>query len=184
MIDQMLNEALAVKASADCVVSEEEIRDAAKRMGAQISQDLADKNPLVITVMNGGLYPAGLLLPHITAPMQLDYLHATRYRGETEGGELVWARTPTYDLTGRHVLIIDDILDEGYTLEAILRCCLTQEPESVSTAVLANKLHDRGPRPDVTYCGVDVPDRYVFGCGMDYKGYWRNLPAIYAVAEG
>jgi len=133
--------------------------------------------------MNGGLVPTALLMPGMRFPWKLDYLHATRYREATTGTELVWQRTPEQSLRGRHVLVVDDILDEGHTLAAILQYCEAQGPASLRTAVLTRKRHQRGVRPPLDYVGLEVPDRYVFGCGMDYKGYWRNLPAIYAIPE-
>lgn len=181
MNSEILDEAKAVMANADCIHDQAAVDAALDMMAEQIVADLADKNPVVISVMNGGLIPAGLLLPKLKFPLKLDYLHATRYREQTTGKELVWQRSPGEPLNGRHVLIVDDILDEGHTLAAIIEYCQAQEPASLRTAVLAQKEHDRGVRPPLEYVGLKVPDRYVFGCGMDYKGYWRNLPGIYAV---
>lgn len=183
MNTQLLEEAQQVLQSADCIHDADAISGALDRMASEITRDLGDKAPLVIAVMNGGLLPAAMLLQRLDFPLRQDYLHACRYCGETTGSDLVWQSTPGESLEGRHVLIIDDILDEGYTLEAIIRYCAAQNPASLRTAVLAQKDHDRGVRPPLDYVGVHVPDRYVFGCGMDYKTYWRNLDAIYAVAE-
>jgi hypoxanthine phosphoribosyltransferase len=134
--------------------------------------------------MNGGLLPTGLLLQRLPFPMKVDYLHATRYREKTVGSlELMWQRMPSESLSNRHVLIVDDILDEGHTLAEIIKYCQAQGPASLRSAVLAQKDHDRGVRPPLDYVGLRVPDRYVFGCGMDYKGYWRNLMGIYAVTD-
>lgn len=179
----LLEEAKQVKQQADCIHDAAAVDQALDRMAAQITRDLGDKTPLLISVMNGGLIPGGLLLSRLDFPLKTDYLHATRYREETVGSDLMWQHAPSESLTGRHVLIIDDILDEGHTLEAIIRYCRKQQPASLSSAVLAQKEHDRGVRPPLEYVGLTVPDRYVFGCGMDYKGYWRNLKGIYAVAE-
>jgi len=181
MNSAILDEAKAVMANADCIHDQAAVDTALDMMAEQIVSDLADKNPIVISVMNGGMVPAGLLLPKLTFPLKVDYLHATRYREQTTGTELVWQRSPGEPLNGRNVLIVDDILDEGHTLAAIIEYCQAQQPASLSTAVLAQKEHDRGVRPPLEYVGLKVPDRYVFGCGMDYKGYWRNLPGIYAV---
>lgn len=178
---ELLPEVERVLEQADCIHDEHSVNAALDRMAEQITRDLGDHNPLVICVMNGGLVPAGLLLPKLDFPLKLDYLHATRYREDTSGKDLVWQHTPNHSLVDRHVLIVDDILDEGHTLEAIINYCHAQQPASLSTAVLAQKEHDRGVRPPLEYVGLSVPDRYVFGCGMDYKGYWRNLPGIYAV---
>lgn len=116
-------------------------------------------------------------------PLRVDYLHATRYRGETSGADLQWRVEPVINLAGHDVLIIDDILDEGYTLDAIIDFCRLRQAASVSAAVLVRKQHQRGVKPSVSYIGLDVPDRYVFGAGMDYKGYWRNAEGIFAVPE-
>lgn len=183
MNPQLLAEVEQVKREADCLHDAAAVNQALDQMARQITADLGDKVPLVISVMNGGLLPAGLLLPRLEFALKVDYLHATRYREKTEGAELMWQRTPSESLRGRHVLIVDDILDEGHTLAAIIDYCQAQEPASLSSAVLVQKQHDRGVRPPLEYIGLNVPDRYVFGCGMDYKGFWRNLNGIYAVAE-
>ena len=172
-----------VMAEADCLFTEAQVEAAIEQVGAAICAELAERNPVVFCVMNGGLIFAGKLLTKLNFPLELSYLHATRYRSETTGGELFWKAKPEISFIDREVLIIDDILDEGYTLEAIIRYCHQQSPASVRAAVLVRKDHDGGVRPPVDYIGLTVPDRYVFGYGMDYKGYWRNAPGIYAVAE-
>ncbi|WP_223669231.1 hypoxanthine-guanine phosphoribosyltransferase [Kangiella shandongensis] len=138
----------------------------------------------VFCIMNGGLYFSGQLLKHLTFPLKVDYLHATRYGDKTRGSTLNWFKTPTEkDTKGQHVLLLDDIFDEGLTLEAIDTECRHLGALSVNSAVLTDKQHKRKPvsgfKPD--FIGLDVEDRYIFGCGMDYKGLWRNLPAIYAL---
>ncbi len=168
---------------AELIHDEQTVARAVREMAGCIGADLAGADPLVLCVMNGGLAPTAMLMPHLRFPWKLDYLHATRYREATRGTELVWQRTPAQSLAGRHLLVIDDILDEGHTLDAILRYCEAQEPASLRAAVLTQKEHGRGVRPPIDYIGLSVPDRYVFGCGMDYRGYWRNLPAIYALPE-
>ena len=116
--------------------------------------------------------------------LEFDYLHATRYRGATSGGELVWKHRPATPLQGRRVLLVDDILDEGHTLAAMRDWCLEQGAADVRIAALAVKMHDRCvPGLCADYVGVEVPDRYVFGYGMDYHEQGRNLPAIYALKD-
>jgi hypoxanthine phosphoribosyltransferase len=166
---------------ADCLFSRDEVEAAIVRMAAEISDKLANSNPLVLSVMSGAMIPAGLLLSHLDFPLHIDYLHATRYRGETSGGELDWRVTPRYALQGRAVLIIDDILDEGLTLQAIVESCKAQGASEVYSAVLVKKHHDRNIGIEADFVGVEVEDRYVFGFGMDYKEYWRNAPGIFAV---
>lgn len=136
----------------------------------------------VLTVMNGGFYPAAELLQRLDNPMFVDYLHATRYRGDTRGGELVWKVAPPADLLGRDVLIVDDILDEGHTLAAIVEAVRAAGARSVGVAVLLRKMHARCVDPALAdFVGLEVPDRYVFGCGMDVEGFWRQLPEIRAL---
>lgn len=166
---------------ADCLFDRAAVETAIAEMARQISADLAEKNPLVLAVMSGALIPAGILLPQLDFPLHIDYIHATRYRGETSGGELDWRVTPRYSLEGRVVLIIDDILDEGLTLQAIIESCRTQGAAEVRSAVLVKKLHQRNVGIEADYVGLEVEDRYVFGYGMDYKEYLRNAPGIFAV---
>lgn len=154
------------------------------RMAEGISADLGDSNPVILCVMLGGLVPTAEIMRRLSFPFELDYLHATRYRGGTAGGELVWKVSPEIPLLDRHILVIDDILDEGTTLESILRALDAQGPASVRTAILLEKAHDRrDPELGVNYLGGRVPDRYMFGAGMDYRGYFRQLPGVYAVKD-
>lgn len=169
---------------ADCLVSEETVSKALGRMARQIQDDYAGSLPVLVGVMVGGIMPLAWLAQRLEMPVQLDYLHATRYRSGTRGGELHWLARPRQNLKDRDVIIVDDILDEGITLEAVRQSLLLEEPRSIRIAVLVNKLHDRkvaGIAAD--YVGVEVPDRYVFGCGMDYQEFFRQLPAIYALGE-
>ena len=176
-------EAESVMHQADCVHDRATVERALDRMAAEIERDMAGDDVVVLCVMNGGLVAAGMLLPRLSFLLRVDYLHASRYREQTSGDELHWKVNPTQPLADRHLLIIDDILDEGYTLDAIIRFCQRAGPASLRAAVLVQKQHRRGIRPRVDYVGLHVPDRYVFGYGMDYKGYWRNAPGIYAVGE-
>ena len=168
--------------TADCLISHEQVERALDRMADQITTDLGDKLPVFYCVMNGGLITTGHLLTRLGFPLEVDYLHATRYRGGIRGGELFWRVSPEIPMAGRHVVIVDDILDEGATLSAILDYCRGAGAASISTAVLVDKRHDRKAVPGLKadYCSLEVVDRYVFGFGMDYKGYWRNAPGIFA----
>lgn len=156
------------------------------RMAGEIRADYADGDvPLYVTVMHGGLPFAAQLafaLGERGLDLQFDYLHATRYRGQTTGSGLAWLHRPATAMRGRRVLLADDILDEGHTLLAVKHWCEDQGAADVRVAVLAQKVHDRcvdGICAD--YVGVEVPDAYVFGYGMDYQEQGRNLPAIYAL---
>lgn len=136
----------------------------------------------VLAVMTGALFTCAELLRRIRQPLTLDYLHATRYRDTTRGGDIIWKVAPPGDLLGRHVLIVDDILDEGHTLRAIRDAIAAQSPASLRIAVLADKQHDRRAQGiHADFIGFQLPDRYVFGCGMDAHGFWRQLPEIRAL---
>ncbi|WP_330926835.1 hypoxanthine-guanine phosphoribosyltransferase [Candidatus Sororendozoicomonas aggregata] len=168
---------------ADCLYTGEQIEDAIKKMGRQITAELADSNPLIYCVMNGGLVLTGKLLTEMPFPLEASYVHATRYRHQLTGDELDWKVRPAQDMTGRTVLILDDILDEGHTLDAIADFCKGQGASRVLTAVLINKIHNRKARPDMKadFSGLDIGDRYIFGYGLDYQGYWRNANGIFAL---
>lgn len=177
-------DALAVLREAQLLHDAATVEAAVQRMAADITTLLSERRPIVLCVMIGGLIPAGWLLSQLDFPLEVDYCHATRYRGATSGGDLKWLVHPAINQTGRDVLIIDDILDEGHTLAQIIDACRAQGANAVYTATLLNKRHDRrlqGLQAD--FIGLEVGDRYVFGAGMDYKGWFRNLPEIYAVAE-
>lgn len=170
-------------ARADCVHPRAVLDATILRMAAEISRDYAaGDRPLFLTLMHGGMIFAAHLAVAIGIDVEFDYLHATRYRGATSGGALRWIKPPQVALKDRRVLLVDDILDEGKTLLAVRDYCQAAHAAEVRVAVLCEKLHDRrvaGITAD--YVGVAVPDRYVFGFGMDYHEQGRNLPAIYAL---
>lgn len=166
---------------AELLIGEAEVRVAIGDMANHIARDLGDSNPLVMCVMGGGVVFTGQLLPQLNFPLAFDYVQATRYRDRTEGSYLVWKVMPGENVRGRTVLLLDDILDEGVTLDSIKQACLQQGAKRVVIAVLVEKELNRPKPVSADYVGLRVPDRYVFGCGMDIYGWWRNLPAIYAL---
>ena len=174
-------EASRILESADLICSEQQVRDALKRMAAQITAQLAGENPLVLPVMGGAVVFTGHLLPLLRFPLEFDYLHVTRYNGTTRGDAVQWKVGPRPDIRGRTLLVLDDILDEGNTLAAIRDRLLAEGAGKFYSAVFADKKIGRAKPIQADFVGVDVPDRYVFGFGMDVYEYWRNLPAIYAL---
>jgi hypoxanthine phosphoribosyltransferase len=176
-------DAMRVLEEAECLYTKEQVDSAIDRMAAAINTDFTGLNPVVLCVMNGGVVLAGHLLTRLSSVLEFDYMHATRYRGETSGGELVWKHHHEIALDGRDVLVLDDILDYGDTLKAIRDACMSEGARSFRSAVLVRKLHETHCGIDADYVGLDVPDRYVFGYGMDYKEFLRNAPGIYAVRE-
>lgn len=162
----------------------EAIHAALDRMAGEITAAMADRLPVVLCVLTGGIIPTGHLLTRLAFPLESDYLHATRYRGETSGKEVQWVSEPGISLRGRTVLVVDDILDEGNTLADVIRFCQEQGAEKIYSAVLIQKRHDRrAPTVQADFIGLEVEDRYVFGFGMDYKGYLRNLNGIFALGN-
>jgi hypoxanthine phosphoribosyltransferase len=175
-------QAREVLRKADCLFPAVEVEAALDRMAADITRSLADANPLLVCIMTGGVVPFGKLLPRLTFPMQIDYVHATRYGRQLVGGQLQWLVGPHENPKGRTVLLVDDILDEGTTLAGIEERYRAEGARAVYKAVLVVKNRPRAHDVAVEFAGLPVPDRYVFGYGMDYKGYLRNANGIYAEA--
>jgi len=176
----MLKEIEHIQASADLLYSERQVEAALDRMAQAINAALAGTSPLFLCVMNGGMVTAGKLLTRLNIPLTIDAVNASRYQNQTLGGTIEWLLKPQTPLKNRTVLIVDDILDEGITLEAICQFCKDQGAAAVYTAVLVDKIldHDKPIRAD--FVGLQVENRYLFGYGMDYKGYLRNAAGIYA----
>ena len=170
-------------AEADLIHSEAVVQTALDAVAKLIRERLADKNPLVLCVMSGGVIFCGQLLPKLDFPIDFDYLHATRYGPETQGGKISWRMAPWISVKDRTVLVVDDILDEGITLAAVKESLTRLGAAEVLLAVFADKLNCKTKPISADFCGLTVPDRFVFGYGMDVDGAWRNLPAIYAMKE-
>ncbi len=173
----------SVLAQAECLYSTAEVNEALDKMAIEITQQLKNKNPLILCVMTGALICAGHLLTRLHFPLQIDYIHVTRYRGTTRGGDLHWLVEPRQNLKDRTILIIDDIMDGGLTLSAIIDYCKQCNAKKIFTAVMVSKNRKREPNvnfePD--FVGVTTEDKYLFGFGLDYEEYLRNIPGIYAV---
>lgn len=180
--EQRLTEAQQQLAHCEELVSATELAAIYDRLAAQSAEDLRELAPLVLCVMVGGLYATAEITKRWSFAHDLGYLHATRYRGATAGGALHWQAPPSQPVAGRHVLIIDDILDEGTTLVAIQDALGAQQPASIRTLVTCSKRHQRrDPRAHADYVGVELPDRYVLGAGMDYHEAHRQYDRILAL---
>ena len=179
----MLKEINTVQTEAELLVNEQQIAIAITQIAEQINGLLVDRNPLVLCVMNGGLIFTGQLLPQLTIALTLDSINASRYHNKTSGGAIEWVNTPRTPIKGRTILIVDDILDEGVTLAAIYEYCLAHGATSIYSAVLVNKLLGHSKPIYADFIGLNLENRYLFGYGMDYKGYLRNAPGIYACKE-
>lgn len=169
------------------VFDNKKIIEALDSLADRLNAQLAQTRPVVLTVMQGGLIFAGHLIPRLDFQLEIDYIHATRYNNETSGGEMTWKAYPVSCLKGRTVLILDDILDEGKTMQDIIQYCRQQGAREVVSAVLLKKVHDRCIGEDcIDECldqniALTVADEYVFGFGMDYNGHYRQLDSIYSL---
>lgn len=169
--------------NAELIRTEQEVRVAVTRMAAEISRKLSGRHPLVLSVMGGAVVFTGQLLPQLDFPLDFDYLHVTRYGSKQQGGALQWKVAPGESVKGRVVLVLDDILDEGETLAAIRQRVLEQGAVEFYSAVFADKATGMLKPIRADFTGMELPDRFVFGFGMDIQGAWRNLPAIYAMKQ-
>ena len=178
----------AALAASDLLYDRAAIDESIRAIAALVDADYADlepgDRPVYLTVMHGGLLFAAQLALELRTDLEFDYLHATRYRGATTGSGLAWLHRPATPLRGRRVLIADDILDEGHTLKAIRHWCEDEGAREIRIAVLATKSHDRRVEGiDADYVALEVPDRYVYGFGMDFHEQGRNLPGLYALVD-
>lgn len=175
-------EALRVLSEADCLANQQVVEDTIVKLARQITERIGKQNPLVLCIMNGGLIFTGQLLTRLNFPLEVGYLHVSRYGMASSGGELEWVAPFRMELSDRTVLLVDDILDEGVTLLALMEECRRRGAREVLSAVLVEKQHDRKARASfrADFTGLKVPDRFVFGYGLDYEGCWRNAPGIYA----
>ena len=176
-------QAWEVLGSAEEVCSAATVAQTVKRVAAEITRALADDYPLVLSVMGGAVVFTGQLLPLLRFPLDYDYLHLTRYGNATTGGRIEWKVFPLEAVAGRVVLVVDDILDEGYTMAEIRTRILAAGARRCYCAVFADKDIGRSKPIAADFVGLRLPNRYVFGFGMDINGAWRNLPEIYAVKE-
>ena len=176
-------QARALLRHAEVLFSAEEVQQAVKRVADEINNALAGRHPLLLSVMGGAVVFTGQLLPLLDFPLDFDYVHVSRYGSGQQGGTVQWKVEPGENVAGRVVLLVDDILDEGQTLAAVRSRVLGMGAAACYAAVFADKQHGRAKPAHADFVGLQVPDRFVFGFGMDIQGAWRNLPAIYATGE-
>lgn len=181
----IINKIHSILNNADCLYDLHDVEEALDRMANEITDKLSDKNPLILCVMVGALIPTGHLLTRLKFPLEVDYIHATRYRGSMRGGDLHWLVEPRQSLKNRTILIIDDIMDGGLTLSAIIDYCKQAGASEIYSAVAVSKRRKREEGVDFEpdFVGLETEDRFLFGFGLDYEEYLRNAPGIYAVAK-
>jgi hypoxanthine phosphoribosyltransferase len=176
-------EALDIFKHSEEIVSADAVTASVDRMAAEIRAAIGDTFPLLLSVMGGAAVFTGMLLPKLDFPLEFDYIHLTRYRNATQGGEMQWRVAPAESVKDRVVLVLDDILDEGETMAAIRDRIVDMGATRFLSAVLCEKQTGGNKPLQPDFRGFEVPNRYVFGCGMDAKGYWRNLPTIRALTQ-
>ena len=169
--------------NSEIIFSEQQVQAAVLRVANEINIALAELHPLVLSVMGGAVVFTGHLLPLFTFPLDFDYVHVSRYGNRQQGGELKWKVAPQETVRGRVILVVDDILDEGETLNAVKERVMGLGATGFYSAIFADKLINKTKPIQADFIGLKVPDRFVFGFGMDLHGAWRNLPAIYATKE-
>ena len=184
MEDSLLLEVIKVRENADLIITESEIHRAIDQVAENIKAALHGEVPVFLCVMKGGLQFTSELMKRIQSPLELDYVHVDRYRNKTHGSSIHWHKEPSINLKNRLVVIIDDIFDEGYTMQELIAYCEAKEANKViSVVLLKKKLATKHTDYEADFIGLTTEDRYLFGWGMDYKGHWRNLSNIYAVNE-
>lgn len=176
-----INDINKIMSEADCLHDKVEVEKALDSMAKAMHEKLHNKNPLMLCVVTGGIIPMGQLMTRLNFPLQMDYIHATRYQGETSGGNLKWKVKPSIEIKDRVVVIVDDVLDAGITLVELIKFCKEAGASEVYSAVLVEKLQQRPFEIKADFTGIETVNRYLFGYGMDYKTYLRNVDGIYAV---
>ena len=172
---------LAALNDAEMLVDNRSLMKAVDQAAVRLAVLLHDENPLLLTVLNGALPFTAALLKRLHFPLEYACVQVSRYGSATTGGELQWHYRPSLNLVDRHVVVIDDVLDQGLTLAAIRDWALAAGAARVTLAVLVDKKVAAERPVEADVAALVCPDRYLFGFGMDFQGYWRNLPAIYAL---
>jgi hypoxanthine phosphoribosyltransferase len=170
-------------AEAEMICTPEDVQGAVARIASEIEEKLKATFPVVLSVMGGAAVFTGQLLPRLQFPLEFGAIEVTRYDNDTQGRDISWRLPPRDNVRDRTVLVVDDILDEGITLAAIRAKLLQMGAKAVYAAVFCEKDIGREKPAHADFVGVTVPNRYVFGFGMDAYGLWRNLPAIYALKD-
>jgi hypoxanthine phosphoribosyltransferase len=187
MQDFHYNRARALLANAEEIVSADKVQAAVRNVAEVLNQrfdnDDTGEFPLVLGVMGGAVVFTGNLLPQLTFPLEFDYIHVTRYGDMDRGGEVVWKVIPRQDVTGRTIIIVDDILDEGETLAHVKQRLLDMGAAEVILAVFADKELGKVKPVQADIVGLTVPNQFVVGFGMDAHGYWRNLPGLWVIRD-
>ena len=181
--EELRADAVKVRQCATVITPAADVQDAIRTLAKQITLRLDGRCPIVMPVLLGGLYTAVRLTEAFSFPYEFDRVQLSRYGRSLQGGNLRWVIEPQLDLAGRTVLIVDDILDQGVTLAAVRERLVELDAKEVISAVLVDKKVIRPAGTQADFAALHCDDRFLFGCGMDYRGFWRGLPDLLAVAQ-
>ncbi|HEX5847602.1 MAG TPA: hypoxanthine phosphoribosyltransferase [Rubrobacter sp.] len=163
----------------EVLITSQEIEDKVREIGARITRDYEGEKPLLIGILRGAVVIMSDLMRHIDLQCELDFMDISSYgTGTSSSGVVRILKDLEEDITDRHVLIVEDIIDTGLTLSYLLRSLRARRPASLEICALLSKPSRRRADLDVRYLGFEVPDEFVVGYGLDYAGAYRNLPDI------
>lgn len=164
----------------EILLSEQDIKDIVKKVGAEITRDYADKNPLVIAVLRGAVVFMADIMRAIECPLSIDFMAVSSYGdGVKSSGVVRIVKDLDTKIEGRHVIIVEDVLDSGLTLSYLVRMLKSRNPASIEIAAfLVKDIEGKRPAIDPRYVGTHVPDKFVVGYGLDYAERYRNLPYV------
>ncbi len=165
------------------LITEEEIKEKVKAVAQQISTDMAGKNPLLLAVLNGSFMFAADLMRMLTIPCEISFVKLASYQGTTSTGQVKEVLGINEDLNGRHVIIVEDIVDTGRTMKRMVEQIGTRHPASVSVCTLLLKPDKLQEDLDLRYVAMQIPEQFIVGYGLDYDQAGRNLRDIYVLAE-
>ena len=164
---------------AEVLIPSERIQEKVREMGARITQDYAGEKLLLVGVLRGAIVVMGDLMRCVDLPCEIDFMDISSYgTGTSSSGVVRILKDLEEDITDRHVLIVEDIIDTGLTLSYIRRSLLARGPASLEICALLSKPSRRRVELKVRYLGFEVPDEFVVGYGLDFAGAYRNLPDI------
>lgn len=163
----------------EVLVSRDEIREMVKKVGKRISEDYAGKDLVLVGVLKGGFVFLADLMREITIPVDMDLIAVSSYGASTRSSGVVRIiKDMDLDLTDKHVLIVEDLVDTGLTLKHLKELFYTRGPKSVRICTAFDKPSRRKVEIEVEYKGIEVPDKFIVGYGLDYAGKYRNLPDV------
>lgn len=165
------------------LVSKEEIHDICQRLGKEITQDYQGKEIVLICVLRGAIVFLADLMREIEVPCEIDFMSVSSYTGTKSSGDVKIVKDLEDSIEGKHVIIVEDIIDSGLTLSHLLRLLRSRNPASLRICTCFDKPSRRKTEVDVDYIGMQIPDEFIIGYGLDFNGQYRNLPEVCILSE-